>query len=220
MAVREEELMLGKIAIERGLISYDQLNGCIRQQEREVLEGDPNMTVGRKTQGRPLGVIMVAQGIITDAQLLELYEEKRKRIEALRQYKLIEKGELMLGQLLIKFNKATANQVNKCLEVQRKMAEQGVSPVPRIGEILVSHGFVDQETIKAVLQHQNKKIMFCVGCNMTYNVVGVEDGRQYKCRKCGAILMAKDYLDTLKADETALGPDVADASEKPPASSS
>jgi len=210
---------LGKLAIEHGWITYDQLTQCIRAQEREALGEDPDKTMGRGG-GRPLGVIMTSMGLITDQQLVDLYEEQRHRIEALRSYRLIEKGENMLGQLLVGQGHCTQNQINKCLEQQRRMAEQGVTPVPRLGELLVEHGFVDAATIRDLLGQQQKTIMYCAGCNASYNVVGVKPGRQYKCRKCGAILIAKDYLDTLKADETALGPDVADASEKPPASSS
>jgi len=36
-------------------------------------------------------------------------------------------------------------QINKCLEIQLKMAEKGVSPIPRLGELLVEHGFVDKK---------------------------------------------------------------------------
>jgi hypothetical protein len=212
---RESDLLLGKLAIERGWITYDQLNACIQQQEREMLEGDPEATVGRRMGARPLGVIMTSKGLLNDQQLLDLYDEQHKRIDALRAFRLIEKSEKMLGHLLIEQNKATQNQINKCLEVQRKRAEQGVSPVPRLGEILVEHGFVTEETIREVLGGQNKTIMFCAGCNMTYNVVGVKGGKQYRCRKCGGVLMSKEYLDQLKVDETALGQDIADATPKP-----
>ena len=60
-------------------------------------------------------------------------------------------SDLEFGQLLVKLNKATQNQVNKCLEIQEKMAVQGRTPVPRLGELLVSHGYVDAKTVDEVL---------------------------------------------------------------------
>lgn len=202
---KESDLLLGKMAIEKKWITYDQLTQCIRAQERETMEGDPEKTQGRGAAGRPLGVVMTSMGLITDQQLLDLYEELRSRIESLRSYRLIERSENMLGQLLVEGNKCTQNQINKCLEAQRKKAEQGVSPVPRLGEILVEHGFVSAETVRILLKEQNKTVMHCLGCKTTFNVVGVREGKQYKCRKCGEVLLSEAVLKTLKVDETAMG---------------
>jgi hypothetical protein len=63
-------------------------------------------------------------------------------------------SDLEFGQLLVKLNKATQNQVNKCLEIQAKIAAGGKSPVPRLGELLVSHGYVDAKTVQEVLDLQ------------------------------------------------------------------
>ena len=63
-------------------------------------------------------------------------------------------SDLEFGQLLVKLNKATQNQVNKCLELQAKFAAEGKSPVPRLGELLVSHGYVDARTVQDVLTLQ------------------------------------------------------------------
>ena len=170
------------------------------------MKQDPEATMGRGSS-RPLGVVMISMGLITDQQLLDLTEEQRHRIEALRTYRLIEKSESMLGQLLVSKSYCTQNQINKCLEIQRKMAEQGVSPVPRLGEILMEHGFVAPETVRELLKEQNKTVMYCPGCKASYNVVGVKEGKQYRCRKCGDVLLSETYLRTLQVDETAMGPD-------------
>jgi hypothetical protein len=63
-------------------------------------------------------------------------------------------ADLEFGQLLVKHNKATQNQVNKCLELQQKLAAEGKNPVPRLGELLVSYGYVDAKTVEEVLQIQ------------------------------------------------------------------
>jgi len=63
-------------------------------------------------------------------------------------------GELEFGQILVKLNKATQNQVNKCLELQARIAAEGKNPVPRLGELLVSHGYVDEKTVELALSIQ------------------------------------------------------------------
>ena len=65
-------------------------------------------------------------------------------------------SDLEFGQLLVKLNKATQNQVNKCLELQDKMKTAGATPVPRLGELLVQHGYVDAHTVDEILALQRR----------------------------------------------------------------
>ena len=65
-------------------------------------------------------------------------------------------GDLEFGQLLVKLNKATQNQVNKCLELQAKLAAAATGPVPRLGELLVQHGYVDAKTVDEILALQRR----------------------------------------------------------------
>jgi hypothetical protein len=202
---RENEAFLAKLALEKGYITPEQLNECVRLQEEDKFKGDPNVTRGRRVPTRPLGTVLVAKGYLTDERLLELYEEQQRRLESMREYRLIQQGEFLLGQLLVQHNKATQIQVNKCLEHQRRMAEMGTIPVPRLGEIMVDHGFVDGETVARMLELQNKRIMVCTGCRGRFNVVGVEPGRAYRCRKCGGTLVSSGSWESVKVDETAFG---------------
>jgi len=64
--------------------------------------------------------------------------------------------ELEIGQLLVKHNRATQNQINKCLEIQDKLAREGKTPLPRLGELLVSHGYVDAGTIEELVRLQRR----------------------------------------------------------------
>ena len=65
-------------------------------------------------------------------------------------------GDLEFGQLLVKLNKATQNQVNKCLELQAKLKAAGTGPAPRLGELLVQHGYVDARTVDEILALQRR----------------------------------------------------------------
>jgi tRNA(Ile2) C34 agmatinyltransferase TiaS len=104
----------------------------------------------------------------------------------------------------VRSNKATQNQINKCLEIQQKLAEKG-APIPRLGELLVQHGFVEARTVQDILRVQRKDVLLCTNCGKQFNVIGVEPGKTYKCRFCDGIMVTRAQLDTLTAEETAFG---------------
>ena len=139
-----QEALLGRIAVERGLISEAQLEAALRAQG-----ADPG---GLRT----LDSILKAQGVLSDRQLGELAEERERRMKTMSAYGEMAREELEFGQLLVKHHRATQNQVNKCLEIQQKLAGQGRQPVPRLGELMVSHGYVDEGTVQEMLKIQHK----------------------------------------------------------------
>ena len=137
--------------------------------------------------------------------MVSLLEEQGRRLESVKNVQKMQKVEYLFGQLLVKHNLATMLQINKCLEIQLKMAEKGVTPIPRLGELLVEHGFVDKKTVADVLKMQDKDVLFCTGCGRQYNVVGLEEGKAYKCKECGGVMLRRGLLESLKADETTFG---------------
>ena len=185
-----KDALLGRIAVEKGMITDAQLDQALREQDRSP---------------KNLGEILVSKGLLDDAKLAELLQEQERRIQALDQFKQMQKVEYLFGQLLVKNNLATQLQINKCLEIQLKMAEKGVTPIPRLGELLVEHGFVDKKTVADVLKMQDKDVLFCTGCGRQYNVVGLEEGKAYKCKECGGVMLRRGLLESLKADETTFG---------------
>jgi hypothetical protein len=202
-----KDLLLGQLAIEKGLITAAQLSEVMKEQQ-DGTKIDPNATVsptsGTKTS-RPLGTLLLAKGMIKEQDLVALLEEQSRRLESVKNVQKMQKVEYLFGQLLVKYNLATMLQINKCLEIQLKMAEKGVTPIPRLGELLVDHGFVDKKTVADVLKMQDKDVLFCTGCGRQYNVVGLEEGKAYKCKECGGVMLKRALLESLKADETAFG---------------
>ena len=201
-----KDLLLGQLAIEKGLITQSQLSEIMKEQQDGKL--DPNATVnssGTAKGGRPLGTLLLAKGMIREQDLVALLEEQSRRLESVKNVQKMQKVEYLFGQLLVKYNLATMLQINKCLEIQLKMAEKGVTPIPRLGELLVEHGFVDKKTVADVLKMQDKDVLFCTGCGRQYNVVGLEEGKAYKCKECGGVMLKRALLESLKADETSFG---------------
>jgi predicted RNA-binding Zn-ribbon protein involved in translation (DUF1610 family) len=198
-----KDLLLGQIAVEKGLVTRAQLAECMKEQQGPAV--DPNATQSPTKATRPLGTLMLSKGLLQEADLVALLEEQTKRLEAVKNCQKMQKVEYLFGQLLVKNNLATMLQINKCLEIQLKMAEKGTHPIPRLGELLVEHGFVDRKTVAEVLKMQDKDVLFCTGCGRQYNVVGIEEGKAYKCKECGGVMLRRALLDSLRADETAFG---------------
>jgi len=201
-----KDLLLGQLAIEKGLLTQAQLSEVMKEQQDGKM--DPNATVspsGNNKGGRPLGTLLLSRGLIQEKDLVALLEEQNRRMESVKNVQKMQKVEYLFGQLLVKYNLATMLQINKCLEIQLKMAEKGVTPIPRLGELLVEHGFVDKKTVTDVLKMQDKDVLFCTGCGRQYNVVGLEEGKAYKCKECGGVMLKRALLESLKADETSFG---------------
>jgi predicted RNA-binding Zn-ribbon protein involved in translation (DUF1610 family) len=198
-----KDLLLGQLAIEKGFLTAAQLAEIMKEQGET--SNDPNSTANPGKSTRPLGTLMLSKGLLKEGDLIALLEEQNRRVETIRNCQKLQKVEYLFGQLLVKHNLATMLQINKCLEIQLKLAEKGVQPIPRLGELLVEHGFVDKKTVADVLKMQDKDVLFCTGCGRQYNVVGLEDGKAYKCKECGGVMLRRALLDSLRADETTFG---------------
>jgi hypothetical protein len=198
-----KDLLLGQLAVEKGFLTKAQLAEVMKEQSGS--SSDPNATVNPSKSVRPLGTLLLSKGFLKEQDLVALLEEQSKRLEAIKNVQKLQKVDYLFGQLLVKYNLATMLQINKCLEIQLKMAEKGQTPIPRLGELLVEHGFVDKKTVADVLKMQDKDILFCTGCGRQYNVVGLEDGKAYKCKECGGVMLRRALLESLRADETTFG---------------
>jgi predicted RNA-binding Zn-ribbon protein involved in translation (DUF1610 family) len=199
-----KDLLLGQLAVEKGFVTKAQLAEIMKDQHGGGTV-DPNATVNPSKSVRPLGTLLMSKGYLKEKDLVGLLEEQGRRLEAVKNVQKLQKVDYLFGQLLVKHNLATMLQINKCLEIQLKMAEKGVTPIPRLGELLVEHGFVDKKTVADVLKMQDKDILFCTGCGRQYNVVGLEEGKAYKCKECGGVMLRRALLESLRADETTFG---------------
>jgi predicted RNA-binding Zn-ribbon protein involved in translation (DUF1610 family) len=199
-----KDLLLGQLAVEKGFVTKEQLAEIMKEQHGGASQ-DPNATVNPSKSIRPLGTLLLSKGYLKERDLVALLEEQGRRLEAVKNVQKLQKVDYLFGQLLVKNNLATMLQINKCLEIQLKMAEKGVTPIPRLGELLVDHGFVDKKTVADVLKMQDKDILFCTGCGRQYNVVGIEEGKAYKCKECGGVMLRRALLESLRADETTFG---------------
>jgi serine/threonine protein kinase/DNA-directed RNA polymerase subunit RPC12/RpoP len=167
-AYAKGDLLLGRIALREGLITREQLYDCLTAQERNP--------------ARRLGQIMVTRGYLKQVDVDRLLEIQKRAL-----------GETpaargaMLGRILIDRGLATEFQVNECLRLQGRLLDLGITPLPRLGEILVKRGYIKRDAVETALQFQNLLLYACPECGARIDVgAGDAAAGDYTCAACGA----------------------------------
>ncbi len=197
--LRTLDAFLGKMALDRGFISPDQLREALADQAADVEAGRP--------QSRSVGDLLVAKGYLTVHQLKALLAEQGSAATApAADPGPLRRQDAMLGRVLVERGVATAEQVHECLRIQATTIEQGAADVPRLGELLVRKGYAAAEAVGMALAQQEKTILACPDCGRRYNVKAFNPHRTYRCRSCPeAHLAPLADLDHVRVDETSSG---------------
>jgi len=197
--------LVGKLALQKGMISAGQLKDCLAEQA----------ALHKSGQKRPLGVIMVGRGLMKDEDLLVLLEEQKRVLAERSNFAQIRKDDFLFGQILLKQGIATSAEINDALRLQAEAAERGEMSVPRLGQILIEMGVTQEQEIQRTLKLQYKTLYECPGCTLKYNLVDASGEKQYRCKKCDAILVPKPPGSGIRADESAYGLNLEVASDLP-----
>ena len=208
------DLLLGQIAIRKGLVTIEQLMEALQEQAKDTPPGE--VTVRIRRYQRPLGVILVAKGFLADAQLLSLLQEQKARLQLPADYIEMSRDQVLFGQIVQREGYATAAQVNKSLRIQslqetlpaRPANGHGPERPPRLGQIMVERGYIQADHVVTTLHKQTKAVLRCTECGVRYNVPGYEARRMYRCRRCGAVLNEVTSDETLSVDESGFLPPV------------
>ncbi|MDQ7778488.1 MAG: protein kinase, partial [Planctomycetota bacterium] len=155
----KEEILLGKIGLSLGIISKEQLDECLREQEEAQRQGRPP---------KPLGALMLQKQLVNTTQLDRLVEAQKDALSKEDEWLRLRKEEALFGKLLIKFGILPADKVNECLRVQAQMHDRGVNL--RLGEVMIKRGYLTPERVRETLQLQDKVIMHCPACGKRFNV--------------------------------------------------
>ncbi|MCC8166314.1 MAG: protein kinase, partial [Planctomycetes bacterium] len=181
--------MFGRLAVESGLVTYEDIVACIEEQEKYRANGEAAPKLGEllvirgllteqevemilKMQANPGGLIgrqLLERGLVTREQLREALDEQAEYVQNGMTpprigEMLVEKGMLKrddlekilkkkeapagnyLGEFLVNHRLVKAEDVSRCLAIQKHAAEQG-EKAPRLGELLVSCGVLRQEQV-------------------------------------------------------------------------
>lgn len=183
-----EEILLGKIAIELGLLRKDALDKAIAIQEEKV-------------PSPPLGEVLVENGFLKRTDLDVVLAAQRVRLQKKAEYSDARLENILFGRLVVHLGLVTEEQVNECLRIQAKVEDE---VEVRLGEILVKKGYMSREAVRKLLSIQNKKILYCRKCFDQVNVVGYQSDQSYQCPHCGGPLETPATSDSLDARGTVI----------------
>ena len=116
---------------------------------------------------------LFSMGVITLAQLEKIHEN-------------LFRGEMaeseiapLFGEILVREGWVSPEGIEESLRIQKEMAED--RDFKRIGEILQQSDVISNEIILQVLKIQGKTRMTCKGCHSSFNVMGFQPGRRFRC---------------------------------------
>jgi serine/threonine protein kinase/Tfp pilus assembly protein PilF len=195
------DFLIGRIALERGLVSVDQLAECLSDQ--------------RAPDSAPLGSIMLRKGLIKQSDLDALIEEQKRRLADALELTDPKLEDALLGRLLIKQGLVKEAQLYECLRASAEIGEQGQKS-PRLGELLVRKGFLSTDAVDRILLAPKKDSLVCGSCGAHHSALAAEPGKTYRCKQCGGALARSgkkgDTTEMLKVD---LPADVAEIVKDP-----
>lgn len=129
--------LFGRMAMETGLVTYEDIVACIEEQERVRTEG-----------GTPLklGELLIEKGIL-DKDQVEMILKQQANPSSL------------MGRQLLESKLVTREQLKECLDEQIKFHRLGQTP-PRLGGLLVQKGYVTDAQIKSLLRKKDAPSSF------------------------------------------------------------
>lgn len=175
---RELEALFGRVAVDLGLITPEQLSECLAMQHTEYVEGET------RRQHKPIGVLLMERGYLSYESFLKVVAEQDRRMNKPVRHALLSRKDLLFGQLAVRQGFITGDQLHRALRKQATMVELG-RPVKRLGQVLTEMEFLRPDQVLAILDIQNKRVMFCRMCAAQINVVGAKPDQKLKCPECG-----------------------------------
>jgi tetratricopeptide (TPR) repeat protein len=174
------DFVIGRIALERGLLSVDQLAECLGEQ--------------KTAPASTLGAIMLRKGLLKQTDLDSLLEEQKQRLADALELSDPKLEDALLGRLLIRQGVVKEAQVYECLRASAEMAEAG-EKAPRLGELLVRKGFLAVDAAeRALLPPPKKEGLVCPACHNSFTAVALDPGKKYTCKHCGHVLERHEKL--------------------------
>jgi tetratricopeptide (TPR) repeat protein/predicted Ser/Thr protein kinase len=177
------ETIVGKVCVERGWVTRDQLVDCLRECATNT-----DLPLPESSKSR-LSDMLVAKGLVTRDQIATLREEVSRILANDSAYTVVRKGDTALGQILVTAGACSKEHVIEALSIQQHLADRG-GAVPRLGEILIQKGYATFAAIEDCLNSQKEKVLLhCVSCRSAYAVVDFSTKKKYVCKKCAGALL-------------------------------
>ena len=178
-----DDLLFGKIALSKQFCTQEQIDECVELQSGESPQP-------------PLGELLLYKGYLTPEQHAEILKEQQKNLQSEDPATKRRKEDLLFGKLAVREGLVTEDQVNDCL--RRQAAHQGD---PRsLGEVMVDRGFLSPDQVKHLLARQQKRIMSCSRCRLSFTVLTISQGKSVACPRCKLPLREGKPTDSVRTD--------------------
>ena len=164
--------LFGQIALKLKILTREQLQDALELQ--------------RYSQDhKPLGVLLMEMGHVTDKDLDKIVEVQRSILSqaSLRQKTVREDN--LFGKVAIRMGFCTEEQLGECLALQEQLPKERFM---RLGDILVIKGYLTVQQVKRISDTQKGLIVYCPKCDHQYNVVMFRPGASLQCYRCGSAL--------------------------------
>jgi hypothetical protein len=179
-----EEILLGKLALAHGLLTREQLDAAVQEQEASK---------------RRLGEVLVERGVISRNDLQVLLAEQERNLQKRHSTTLIRKQDSLFGKVAVGLKLVRTEDANACVREQARLESLGRRV--RLGKIMVQNGLLTMEQVGQVLDYQKKQILYCEACDALFNAPKGEAGKTYQCRNCGAALTSPSRVTTCDVQE-------------------
>jgi ribosomal protein S27E len=179
----DSDLLFGKLAVSMGYCTQEELDACLKIQS-----AGPDRL--------PLGRVLINEGYLNEDQHSGILTAQRKNMNAVDPLLNKQREAVLFGKLAVREGLLTPVQANECLAQQ---ATEGESR--SLGEIMVSKRFMTAAQVKDLLAKQQKKIMSCPGCRMSFTVFTISQGKKVvSCPRCKAELIDGKPGDSPRTD--------------------
>ena len=150
----------------------------------------------RENHYRSLGRILFDEGLLDREAVARLIQRQWDAIQ--RAAATSAPRETLFGAIAIMKKYVTLEQVQLCLREQKRLRRLGL--FMRLGEIMVSKGFMTLKQVLDVLRSQRTKILECRACRKVYNVTLFAGAKKPRCPLCGAFLVEPQQIDSPRVD--------------------
>lgn len=178
----DQDLLFGRIAVNRKYCTQAQLDECLAIQ-------------ARSRDRLPIGQILKSEGCITDDQHSEVLALQRQTLAAVDPVQKLSKESLLLGKLALRDRLMSERDLNLCLRLQAKEGERR-----SIGEVMVEQGYLTPVQLEGLLAKQQKRIMSCPTCRLSFTVLSMTKNKLVPCPKCKGPLREGKPSESVRTD--------------------
>ncbi len=171
------DLRLGMQALDRELITPEQLREAIAEQARRA--GKPGGALVK------LAAVLVSKGYLTENALAELQDRPPPKAPA--DLEAGRRKDLRLRELLLRGG-VPQEHLDEAALVQAQALAEGRGSVRPLAELMVDLGYATAEAISRILAVQKKAALACRPCNKRYNVTNYYPLKEYRCFHCKGLL--------------------------------